>query len=181
MQLETLRLYDPLLGTPRYTGAESQALSIQNRTYIIPPDTLVVPNLMALHTHPRHWGDDSLVWRPQRWILPSPTTPEGDPTKSGNSGMHFEEERLFIPQKGSYFPWSEGLRSCPGKRFAQVEHVAVMATLFRNHQVKPVLRLGETLAQAQQRVLNVVKNSSVELLLHMRDPGSVTVAWSRRR
>lgn len=179
LQLETLRLYEPLLGTPKYTGPRSQTLSIESKIYTIPPDTLIVPNLMALQTHPRYWGDDSLVWRPQRWILPS-RSPLGRPTQSEDLGVQLNGERLFTPIKGTYFPWSEGLRSCPGKRFAQVEFVAVMATLFRSHRVEPISRPGETLVQAQQRVLNVVKDSSVQLLLQMRDPDSVRVAWRRR-
>ena len=55
-----------------------------------------------------------------------------------------------------------------------------MVTLFRKHQARPILQPGETFKEARQRVLAVVKDSSVELLLQMRDPGSVAVAWSLR-
>jgi hypothetical protein len=50
-----------------------------------------------------------------------------------------------------------------------------MAVLFRDHPVQPVPNSGETLEQARTRVLNVVKDSNVELLLQMREPGSVAV------
>jgi len=46
--------------------------------------------------------------------------------------------------------------------------------------VQPVARMGETLDEARNRVLNVVKDGSLELLLQMRDPNSVAVTWSRR-
>ena len=58
--------------------------------------------------------------------------------------------------------------------------MAVMAILFRDHRADPVPRGTETLKQARERVLQIVKNSNVELLLQMRDPDSVAVTWNRR-
>ena len=92
-------------------------------------------------------------------------------------GSTIESEEVFKPLKGSYFPWSEGVRNCPGKRFAQVEFVAVMVALFQRHVAAPVLRGSESLDMARERVLGIVKDSNVELLLQMRDPGSVRVRW----
>lgn len=129
---------------------------------------------MALHTHPRHWGQDSLDWRPYRWILNS------SGSLPANLGDRLAQEQLLVPEKGTFIAWSEGARNCPGKKFAQVEFVATMAALFRNHRVQPVPMMGETLDEARNRVLDVVKDSSVELLLQMRDPNSVAVTWSRR-
>ena len=129
---------------------------------------------MALHAHPRYWGEDGLVWRPSRWIEHSLDSASED------IGTRLSSERLLVPPKGAYFAWSEGARSCPGKKFAQVEFVATMATLFRNHRVQPVPRKGETLDQARERVSDVVKDTRMQLLLQMRDPNSVAVTWSRR-
>jgi len=126
---------------------------------------LVVPDLQAQHTHPRHWGSDSLEWLPQRWIT---------------SSENIESETLFQPPKGTFFAWSEGLRSCPGKKFAQVEFVAVMVGLFRSNIAQPVPHPGESVVGARRRVLEVVKDSNVELLLRMRRPESVTVRFQER-
>lgn len=174
-QLETLRLYNPLPGIPKYRGAQTQTLQVRNHNIKIPENTLVVPNLMAPHTHPRYWGQDSLTWRPSRWIQRSAESPP--PADLGDRLSH---EQLLIPERGTFIVWSEGARNCPGKRFAQVEFVATIAALFRNHRVQPVPRSGETLDQARSRVLDVVKDSNVELLLQMRDPNSVAVTWSPR-
>lgn len=131
---------------------------------------------MALHTRPRYWGQDSLTWRPSRWIQ----------SRADNVSEHPDvrtqllNEHLFIPPRGSFIAWSDGARNCPGKKFAQVEFVAVMAALFRDHRAEPVPHAVETLAQERQRVSSVIKNSSVELLLQMRDPDSVAVSWSPR-
>jgi hypothetical protein len=55
-----------------------------------------------------------------------------------------------------------------------------MAILFRNLRAEPVSKAGETLAAARKRVLEVVKDSNVELLLQMRNPDSVSVKWTTR-
>ena len=129
---------------------------------------------MALQTHPRYWGQDSLTWRPTRWIVPSPEN------EQVGSAAPFAQESLLRPEKGTFIAWSEGARSCPGKKFAQVEFVATMAALFRRFRAEPVLKAGETLTAARRRVLEVVKNSNVELLLQMRDPDSISVKWMAR-
>ena len=132
---------------------------------------------MALHAHPRYWGEDALAWRPSRWIEHSP----GSTSEEDDVHTRISRERLLVPPKGVYFAWSEGPRGCPGKKFSQVEFVATMATLFRSHRVDPVPKQGETLDQARHRVLEVVKDTRMQLLLQMRDPNSVAVTWSRRR
>jgi len=88
-------------------------------------------NIVALSTLPRFWGSDSLTWRPDRWI-----------TKDGES-MRLEDEQIYQPQYGAFIPFSSGPRVCPGKKFAQVEFVAVIARLFRRHRCSPVLLEGE--------------------------------------
>lgn len=129
---------------------------------------------MALQTHPRYWGEDSLTWRPSRWIVDTSDNVQED------LGARLSQESLLTPEKGTFIAWSEGARSCPGRKFAQVEFVATMAALFRNFYADPVSTAGETPASARKRVLDVVKNSNVELLLQMRDPDSVSVRWTSR-
>ena len=64
--------------------------------------------------------------------------------------------------------------------FAQVEWVATLATLLRNHVAEPVPLAGESLAQARQRALEVVKDTDMELLLQMRHPEKLAVVWKER-
>ena len=134
----------------------------------------MVPSLQTLHTHPRYWGSDSLTWRPSRWIsTPQNVTPTADIT------TQISAERILAPPHGTFIAWSEGARNCPGKKFAQVESVATMARLFYSHRVSPIAKPNETVVQAQERVLKVVKDSNVQLLLQMRNPDSVAVRWTR--
>lgn len=125
---------------------------------------------MAVHAHPRYWGADAPSWRPARWIVSDPT----------GSKVGLDAESIFVPAQGTYFPWSDGQRSCPGKKFAQVEFVAVIANLFRGHRVLPERRAGESEAQARRRVIEAVNDSTVKMLLQMKNPASVAVRWTKR-
>jgi len=89
----------------------------------------------------------------------------------------FEHETLQEPQRGTFLPWSDGAHVCPGRKFSQVEFVAVMAALFRTHRVRPILREGETESRARERVQSVVEDSAVRMTLRMTDPGRVRVRW----
>ncbi len=62
-----------------------------------------------------------------------------------------------FPKKALTSPGPRARVTVQGKKFAQVEFVAVMAALFRNHRVEPIPRSGETLSEARQHVLDVVK------------------------
>ena len=170
-----LRLYNPLPGIPKYTGHQAPLLQAGHQKISIPEDTIVVPNLMALQTHPRYWGPDSLTWRPTRWIAGSSADSIRDTLSA-----RLAQESLLTPDKGTFIAWSEGARNCPGRKFAQVEFVATMAALFRDYRAEPVALEGESSDAARERMLDVVKDSNVELLLQMRNPDSVSVKWSRR-
>ncbi len=43
---------------------------------------------------------------------------------------------LYKPPKGAYIPFSEGYRPCIGRRFAQVELMAVLALIFSQYSVE---------------------------------------------
>lgn len=68
---------------------------------------------------------------------------------------------------------------CVGKKFTQVEFVAVMAVLFRQHRVRAVRRGGETAAEAQRRVEGVVNDSLLKMTLQVREPEKAELEWVR--
>lgn len=165
-------MFSPVLSIPKYTGDQDQNLIINSKNHLVPANTLILPNSMALHTHPRYWGEDALVWRPSRWIVPS--------TEQSN-GVNLEcsdGESLRVPMHGTFVPWSEGARVCPGKKFTQVEFVAVIAALFRTHHVEPICHSGEDVGHAQQRILRMIMDSNMGFLLQIRNPTSVSVEWA---
>lgn len=167
MQYETLRLQAPANFIPKATVSDAQILAVGGKNFVLPARTNLLVNVCALHTDPESWGPDAFVWRPDRWIV---KTADG-------------REELLEPPRGSFVPWADGPRVCPGKKFAQVEFVAVMSTLFRGHMASPVPETGdETLADARQRVLNMVADSGITGITHqIRHPGSVALRWEKRK
>jgi cytochrome P450 len=166
--LETLRLYTPV-PIAKSTGKQAQLLRVGERNITVPANTLVIPNHIALHTHPKYWGGDSLEWRPSRWIA------------SNASDEPFKYESVISPQRGSFIAWSEGVRVCPGKKFSQVEFVASKAGLFRDWRVEPVPEKGGGLTMARKRVTELVeKDTEQVLLLQMLHPEKALLVWKKR-
>ncbi|KAF2235509.1 cytochrome P450 [Viridothelium virens] len=154
---ETVRLFPPIMALPKYTSGGSQDLTIGGSTVTVSSGIYVVPSLLAIHTHPRHWGDDALEWKPSRWI-----DADGE---------------FLVPARGTYFPWSEGAQNCPGRKFSQVEFVAVVASLFQSLLVRPVLAEGESMEQARKRLLEIAEKSSHGVLLRMKNADDVRLSW----
>lgn len=157
--METLRLYNPVLSVIKQTTTQAARLAIGDKEYLVPPHTRVIVNTNALHALPRYWGSDGLEWKPSRWIK----------TKPGDGPVHDREE-IVVPGNDAYIPFSEGKRSCPGKKFAQVEHVAVMASIFSEYYVVPVKQNGEDEDAARARARDTVQNAGMRLLLQLLDP-----------
>jgi cytochrome P450 len=143
-------------------------LTVDGQGYLIPEDTVIVPSMQTAHTYPREWGNDSLEWRPQRWII----------NQLGSNDL--ETEAIMTPTPGTYFPWSQGIRICPGKKFIQVEFVAIMAALFYEHRSEPVPLAGESPKEAEARALKVADDTCQGLLHHMRRPEAVSIRWSKK-
>ena len=97
--------------------------------------------------------NDLQEFRPQRWLV-SETGESQDATSTnghakeemptekvagGDLGINESadtSDKLYKPMKGAYLPFSEGYRSCLGRRFAQVEVLAALAVIFQNYSVE---------------------------------------------
>ena len=128
-------------------------------------------NPLSPHTHAFTNGqkpqdpessNDLEEFKPERWVL--------DPSKATNNAAaeaveSFEEiggpqgrdtsSQLFHPRRGAYIPFSEGYRACLGRRFAQVEVLAVLAVIFRDYSVE--LAVDEW--SSDEEVVAMPKNS----------------------
>ncbi|KAL8798219.1 MAG: hypothetical protein Q9200_007806, partial [Gallowayella weberi] len=171
---ETVRLYTAV-AIAKSTGSSPRPLKVGVNTVIIPKDTVVIPNYSALHTHPRYWGDDSLEFKPSRWIT---STSANTSSLSTQSVEHLKEP----PNRNSPFVgWSGGARSCPGRKFAQVEFVGILVGLFRDFKVKPVPLDEEDDSVARARLLEQLrKDTGMRLLLQMLHPERAVLKWRRR-
>lgn len=83
--------------------------------------------------------------------------------------------------RGAFLGWSEGIRDCPGKRFSQVEFVALLVGLFRQWRVEPArIRPDESIESARQRVLDLIReDSGWVLLLQMLHPERAPLVWKK--
>ncbi|KAE8362771.1 cytochrome P450 [Aspergillus caelatus] len=168
VMLETLRLYPPIPSLPKWTNDQPQPLKVGDRTIIIPPKVGINPSLLTMHIDPQSW-ENPLEWKPSRWIAP---------TKLDTANSIGKEE-LITPVRCTYFPWSDGPQNCPGNKFSQVEFVAVIASLFRNHRISPVANAGETAQQTRERVLATTRDVDLQLLLRMKDAEQVHLKCRR--
>lgn len=148
---EELRLIPPVVGIPKSTlKGRPQGLQIQGRHVTVPGQCTITLDTVALHRNPKYWPhtseEDLLEFRPERWLLDSskPNSNTEDNTYAEEEGLDFDgpDKRpdtaasLFRPIKSSYIPFSEGYRSCLGRRFAQVEILAVLAVIFKTWSVE---------------------------------------------
>ncbi|KAI1421603.1 hypothetical protein F5Y12DRAFT_800736 [Xylaria sp. FL1777] len=84
-------------------------------------------------------------------------------------------EELLVPQQNTFFPWSDGPQNCPGKKFAEVEAVAVLACLFGQHRLLVKKEAHETDEAAQKRALACTNDVNMEMLLRMTNADQVTL------
>ncbi|KAL8940112.1 MAG: hypothetical protein Q9216_002993 [Gyalolechia sp. 2 TL-2023] len=180
IMLETLRLFPSVIAVPKYTRSE-QKLNVDGKEHVIPPKTTVILNITAIHTHPQYWGEDSLIWRPSRWIGLGDASNDSPPL-GGNAMVlaRLKDEDVHQPAPGTFFPWSDGSRVCPGMRYSKVEFVAILSTLLRQHRVAPRRLKNESEEDARRRVLNKLGDCRFAMTLYMADPKSVTLYWTAR-
>ncbi|KAL1878200.1 hypothetical protein Daus18300_002117 [Diaporthe australafricana] len=194
LMYETLRLYPPIVYLPKLTTSRPTILSTaeagtQRRDIVIPPNTYVVVNFVHLHCAPELWGEDSLEFRPNRWIA-RPDSSSSTPLLVGRG--YSAEEKLERLQPGAFIPWATGPRNCPGMKFAQVEFVSVIGSLLSEHRVEaalaPVLReQAESKALMESQIGNlardrlkaVLEDSDVRVTTTMLRPGEVWLRWHK--
>lgn len=158
---------------PKSTEFHPQSLTLDDRTRVLPPNTTVNINVQALHTDPQIWGSDALEWRPSRWL--------NTPSRSGDQPPSVAEETFIEPEPGSFIPWADGPRACVGRKFSQVEFVAVLSTLFHQYRVSPVLENGESEAEAKRALLCMVDGSAISAItLQMQEPRNRSLRWENQ-
>ncbi|OJK03599.1 hypothetical protein ASPACDRAFT_49716 [Aspergillus aculeatus ATCC 16872] len=166
--LETVRLYPAIQALPKCVAPAETTLHLpeSNRTLVLPHGAVILPSLLAVQTHPRYWPDEPQTWHPRRWIQTLDTNTE-----------QLAREKIIKPRAGTYIPWSAGVQVCAGQKFAQVETVAVLASLFREHRLRVVLQEGEDFTAAQKRLVTKTLDTHQLLVIQMRDPDSVKFIW----
>lgn len=191
---EELRLIPPVVGIPKRTHKGSpQPLTVAGKRIIVPQDTHITLNTVASHRNPKNWptmcgpnASDAEIaadldsFKPERWLLDSSrpavdtySYAHHDSDSDDHSGPSGADTAftLFRPARGAYIPFSEGARSCLGRRFAQIEVLAVLAVIFRDYSVELALdehasdeQLGAMSEEARRGVWTKARDCAQELL-----------------
>ena len=161
---EELRLIPAVTGIPKCTFKGSpQPLTVDGKQCTVPENVYVQLQAASVHRNPKYWppgppsdpkhpahpisnlDNDLEEFKPERWLLNGDAALD---TKMSNQDQDKEasdlglntaadtSSSLYRPQKGAYIPFSEGYRSCIGRRFAQVEILAVLALIFSQYSVE---------------------------------------------
>lgn len=120
-------------------------------------------SVLACQTDAKSWPEP-LTWKPSRWVIPS-----------GTAG----KEAFYQPSDNTYFPWSDGPQNCPGKKFAEVEFVAVLAYLLKDHRLRIKQHEGESWALALERLSSTINDVNMGMLLRMKDADRVRLQYTR--
>ncbi|KAH7148802.1 cytochrome P450 [Dactylonectria macrodidyma] len=148
---ETLRMMPAVVEIPKkVTPDQDQVIVMDGQKHVLPKRTMISLVAVSVHRNPRYWParpskihtgkDDINDWVPERWFRNSQGATDKTDTKDDSAEEDLGEEvtsaELFRPERGSYIPFSDGPRSCLGRRIAQVEIIAALAVLFRSHSLE---------------------------------------------
>lgn len=187
---ETLRLASPaplFIKTPTHPIPLTLTTPSGPRTITISPGTLLGMNQYGAHLSPR-WGPDAQSFDPRRFIR----TGAGDAASGADKEKEKEKEKVAIPQGVSYTPWMVGPRTCPARKFSQVEFAGIVGGLVRGWRVEVVRRevvdgVGggqvalESEEQAKDRVGRLLRDGKFfNVSAHLKRPEEAGVRFVRR-
>ncbi|KAG8168501.1 hypothetical protein KVR01_001250 [Diaporthe batatas] len=150
---EALRLIPSVVDIPKHVSpGQEQAITLDGDKHVLPGNTMIILNTVGVHRNPKYWPtkqksgasgepNDLDEFLPERWYRPSLTkaaeAQEDEETEDfGGFKGRDTSEQLFRPVRGSFIPFSDGARSCLGRRIAQVEMLAALAVLFQKYSIE---------------------------------------------
>ena len=138
-------------------------------------------NLTSLHYNPEYWGPDVNEFRPDRWDKRNKKSflaqNEGLPNLSATG---LEHNNIHKPVRGALVPFSDGMRACIGKKFAQVEFVGALSAIFRRYRVELYTESGQSWEEARQHAADVLATSRNTLSLCLPKGTDIPLRLIRR-
>ncbi|KAL6230042.1 hypothetical protein BDW75DRAFT_249078 [Aspergillus navahoensis] len=179
IMLETLRLYPAAVNATKETSESGADITYNGQTHRLPPKVRVNVGISAIHHVEEYWGPDAGTFNPRRWDKRNPDSflarNEG---MDGLSGPGLESPSIHKPVRGAYVAFSDGERACVGRKFAQVEFVAVLTVLFREYRVSLCKVDTESDEDARERVKRALEGSTAPMALGITE--KVPLVFRRR-
>ncbi|KAF4548622.1 Cytochrome P450-like protein 42 [Elsinoe fawcettii] len=178
LMYETIRLTGPVQQLPRTNGPHAVDLRIAGRSVTIPPDALVSLNFAAIHRAESIWGKDAHEWKPRRWMKTSAVDSTAKQARAQESAIHTASRNGQTEvmdgsgPDGAFLGWMHGPRVCPGKKFSQVEFVAVIFSLLSQYTIEVGEKMYDGLPgtegehwdqEARTKLLGVINDSGFHL------------------
>jgi cytochrome P450 len=200
---ETLRMIPPVVDIPKKASpGQDQPVVIDGEKYVVPRGTHIGCITPAAHRNPRNWpskpskitGLDSDIddYVPERWFRTQVASSGNNNSSDDVEGADTEDfggfagpdtsSQMFRPPRGSYLPFSDGARSCLGRRIAQVEMIAALSVVFQKYSIElavdewasdaEVERMGraeraEVYKKAQAKARSIIRQATSILTLKL--------------
>ncbi|KAJ3484828.1 hypothetical protein NLI96_g5371 [Meripilus lineatus] len=138
---EALRMFPPVNGIPKFS-AEDTVLPMTNssgeKVFVpVPKGSNITLHTPGLHYNPKYWPDPH-TFNPSRFLGDWP--------------------------RDAFLPFSGGVRSCLGRRFAELESIVALTMFFSKYRVEikeePQFA-GETFEQKKERVLDTMPRLTI--------------------
>lgn len=153
---ETLRMIPPVITIPKTTQKdEPQTLIFDGRQVVVPESCAIGLCSVAVGNNPKYWpsgpdhgskvpADDITQFKPGRWLVDPSRAASFSNTDNDESGADefggpqgaHTASSLYHPPRGAFIPFSEGPRSCLGRKFAQAELFVALALIFKSYSVE---------------------------------------------
>lgn len=203
---EQLRLMPPVIAIPKHVTRHSdQSITVDGKKYTFPAGSKVWFATPNVHRNPRYWptrpstvserDDDLNDFKPERWLVTSKDA--GDSGSENTSDDEFggftgqdAHKKLFRPVRGSYIPFSDGPRSCLGRRLAQVKVMAVLAVIFQTCSIELAVDQWATdeevakmskeerktlYKKAQDEARALIRSATARITLKLHPPGQTYI------
>lgn len=128
-------------------------------------------NANALHYSEKYWGPDASTFDARRWDKRNASSfLAGNDGTEGLCAPGLESSHIHKPARGAYISFSDGMRACIGRRFAQVEFVAVLVVVFSRYRVRlGKIRQDESEEDVRKRVEKALGESMSFITLSIRE------------
>jgi cytochrome P450 len=153
---EILRLVPAVVGIPKEVSPVhgDQIVTIDGEKHLLPAGLKIILSSVGAQRNERYWPTrpskiepgkphDLDDFDPERWYRTSDASNTNTEEVKGADTEDYggfqgpdTSASLFRPVRGSFIAFSDGPRACLGRRIAQVEMLAAMATIFQTHSLE---------------------------------------------